>query len=170
MSSASGETPRRFRSYALPSRALLALFGCGPQEAPRVPLQAYPYYFYEQTGPNKFVMINGIEHNFTFDLETSEPDALEALRALKWNVVYPNAEGNIMLIGTYLPDQGTFSLQHWTLEAPFVAYFGENPLEATPFLITRKRLIPDDFNHPISHDPRIYHHTIFEEQGVSVWW
>lgn len=142
--------------------ALAAQLGCGPQEAPPVTLQAYPYYFYESTGPNNFIMRDGTEHNFTFDREDSDPDALEALDALKWNVVYPNSKGKITLIGTHHPDQGTFSLQHWTLATPFDKYVGDNPLAEPVFLTTRVALVPDDFDQVIKHDPRIYHEHLRE--------
>lgn len=165
--------------------ALAAQLGCGPQEAsplvtdmPTLPLclgprgeppftlQAYPYHYHEATYSKQLIQIAGVDHEIQIDRVTSDPEALNALYALKWNVLYPNSKGKITLIGTHDPNEGTFSLQHWTLETPFIEYFGENPLEYPTFPIFRDELVSEDFRRPIRHDPRIYHQSYFEEWRV----
>jgi hypothetical protein len=117
--------------------------------------RAYPYYFYESTGPNKFIKIGGAERPIEFDRDTSDAAAVESLLSLKWNVLYPNSAGVITLFGNYREEHGTFTLIHWQLPVPFKAYTGA--LTAEPGeLKERASLGRSDFDKDIQADPAIY--------------
>lgn len=82
-------------------------------------VKTYSYYFYESTCDNMNIMISGMEVPIEFDDTRSNPEALNALDALKWNVLYPNSKGGIELSGVYDPETGNFVLHDWFLKAPF---------------------------------------------------
>jgi hypothetical protein len=127
---------------------------CRREHAP-AEMQPYAFYFYESTGSNKYVLIDGTERAIEFDHETSDETAVNALLSLKWNVLYPNSKGVITLLGTCLPGAHKFSLQHWFLPTPFRAYPGETTLEPGP-LEWRDNLDRSDFSPALGEDPRIY--------------
>jgi len=131
--------------------ALCVFASCAPEHA----AVSYAYYFHESTGTNKFVMVDGAERGFELDREHSDPRSADALLALKWNVLYPNAKGVIRLFGTYDPRAHTFALRHWQLPAPFRAYAGETTLEPGR-LESRVVLRASDFERSLDGDPRIY--------------
>jgi len=138
---------------ALFGLALSMMSSCHRQGA--ITQRPYAFYFYESTGANMYVLVDGTQREIEFDQETSNPAAVKALLSLKWNVLYPNSKGIITLIGTYLPDRHKFSLQHWFLPRPFQAYPGDTTLE--PGLLQwRDTLDRNDFSSPINDDPHIY--------------
>jgi len=83
--------------------------------AKKASLQTFKYFFYECTGENQFIEIDGREVPIRFDSERSKHAALSSLRALKWNVVYPNSDGVIKLVGTFDASTHEFVLVHWYL-------------------------------------------------------
>lgn len=120
-----------------------------------VPHTAYRYYFYESTGANKFILIDGVERKIEFVRATSNAAAVESLLSLKWNVLYPNSKGAITLFGTYKKSEETFTLIHWQLPAPFNAYSGV--LTAEPGeLKSRNGLLRSDFEKDLEVEPGIY--------------
>jgi hypothetical protein len=135
--------------------ALSIMCACQREGAPAATQQAYAFYFYESTGANKYILVDGAERVVEFDQDTSNQIAVKALLSLKWNVLYPNSKGVITLLGTYLPDAHKFSLQHWFLPSPFRAYPGETTLE--PGLLQwRDTLNRNDFSPALVYEPHIY--------------
>jgi len=90
----------------------ILLFGCASTNG----IRSYPYHFYETTGPNQFIVVNGKEKVLVFHINSNQ-DAIIDLRNLRWNVLYPNSQ-KIMMEGKYQED-GEFVLEHWYLLAPF---------------------------------------------------
>ena len=84
-------------------------------------LNEYGYVFQESTGQNQYLMMEGRKvpiKNFVAD--TSNRVALKSLLALKWNVLYPNAQGDkIFLRGDYDYQSHSFRLTHWYIKVPF---------------------------------------------------
>jgi hypothetical protein len=90
------------------------------------------YYFSENTGINQWVMVDETKIPICFS-DQSDNDALHLFRSLKWNVLYPNGEGNFIFKGTLyygeknsrkqMEDSGEscyeFDLNHWYLLTPF---------------------------------------------------
>jgi hypothetical protein len=138
--------------------ALLLIYSCQREGSTAITKSAYPFYFYESTSANKFVLIDGAERPIEFDQETSDQAAVKALLSLKWNVLYPNAKGLITLLGAYHPATHTFSLQRWFLPTPFQAYPGETTVEPGP-LQWRDTLNRSDFNPALGDEPHIYQKT-----------
>ena len=124
---------------------------------------AYSYYYFESTGANKFILIDGVQCKIEFDPVTSDEAAIEALLSLKWNILYPNSKGIITLFGTYHKNKETFSLLHWQLLKPFKAYIG-TATSATGELEERDALVMSDFDKEIKNYPRIYNSPTAAEQ------
>ena len=135
---------------------LVVAGGC-VQSQLRGPATVFQYRFYEQTGQNQFVVVDGEEVPIRFDRISSSSAALSALDALTWNVIYPNADGEISLLGWRAPEDGRFVLEHWTLAVPFDCYelpTWETPLSAPELLQSRMELEPADFEPPQDVDVR----------------
>lgn len=134
----------------------------------------YKYYFMETTGANQYIIEDGKEYWIRFDEENSNKNALESLYALKWNVLYPNSEGKIIIVGMFdkkkgmfpphapgrampPPDNrtGLFRLEEWYLKAPF-EYWDANE-EIIPLDIKikiKQKLDKDDFEMDIDNPER----------------
>ena len=123
----------------------------------------YGFVHHETTGITSHVMINGQERPIQFRSD-SDPVALNALRALKWEVFLPNANGQkLFLIGQYFAEPKRtpscercptaqeyheFKLVDWYLPTPFKAT--REDCEDCPYLLEenlreRSRLEPTDF-------------------------
>jgi hypothetical protein len=124
---------------------------------------AYGFVHHETTGLTARVIINGQERPIQFRPD-SEPVALAALRALKWQVLLPNANGQkLFLIGQYFAEPKRtpscercpeaeeyheFKLVDWYLTTPFKAT--REDCEDCPYLLEenlreRGRLEQTDF-------------------------
>jgi hypothetical protein len=119
------------------------------------PYSTYSYYYFESTGANKFILIDGVLCKIEFDPDTSNAAAIEALLSLKWNILYPNSKGGITLFGIYHKDKETFSLLHWQLPEPIKAYTG-TVTSAPGELVIRDALVASDFDKDIRGNPHIY--------------
>jgi hypothetical protein len=146
---------RRVAAFVASGLALSVMCSSQREGAAAVTQRAYLFYFYESTGANKYVLVDGAERAIEFDQETSDQAAVKALLSLKWNVLYPNSKGVITLLGTYHPNAHTFSLQHWFLPAPFQTYPGETTLEPGP-LQWRNTLNRDDFSPVLGDEPHTF--------------
>ena len=84
----------------------------------------------------------------SFVSDTSDPMALKSLRALKWNVLYPNSRGNkISLRGEYDSQSESFRVIHWYIKAPFEALIieDESHMPHNVNKVTRQSLERTDF-------------------------
>jgi hypothetical protein len=142
----------RFKNLAV---GFILVVACvrGPEPAARV--DAYAYFFYGRTGPNKFIFVDGVEQAIEFD-DASNEAAVRALYALRWNVLYPNSEGVITLLGIFHPETHSFSLHHWYLPSAFLAYpRGEWPIDR-PAPEWQETLEQVHFDDDLNGDPRNY--------------
>jgi len=84
-------------------------------------LNEYGYVFQESTAQNQYLIMDGRRvpiKNLVAD--GSNRVALKSLQALKWNVLYPNAQGDkIFLPGDYDDQSHSFRLSHWYIKVPF---------------------------------------------------
>jgi hypothetical protein len=119
----------RFKTLAA---GLILVVACVRDPEPAARVDAYAYFFYETTGANKFILVDGVEQAIEFD-DASNEAAVQALYALRWNVLYPNSDGDITLLGIFHPETHTFSLVHWYLPSAFLVHPpGEEPLDRPP--------------------------------------
>ena len=123
----------------------------------------YGFVHHETTGITAYVIINGQERPIQFRSD-SDPVALNALHALKWEVLLPNANGQkLFLIGQYFAEPKRtpscercptaeeyheFKLVDWYLTTPFKAT--REDCEDCLYLLEenlreRSRLEPTDF-------------------------
>jgi len=121
----------------------------------------YPYYHIMNPGPAEHLRIDGQDVWFIFDPELSDPEALGAFKALKWNVLYANREGGIELFGDYDTLYHRFALRHWYLPAPFKARLvtGHDIRDADITSVSKPALDSDDFNGSVS-DPARYNRPL----------
>jgi hypothetical protein len=112
-------------------------------------LNRYGYRFYESTGQNQYIILDGREvpiKNFVAD--ASNQVALKSLQALKWNVLYPNDDGDkIFLHGEYDHQSQSFRLSHWYIKIPFEALVIEDETHIPQIVhkVTRQSLERTDF-------------------------
>jgi len=119
--------------------------------------QTYRFFYEESTRANNSILLDGELLPITFINARDTEVPLSALLALKWNVLYPNAEGNIWLFGRLNPDDSTFQLIHWQLKTPYEAYeYSEIEMPASDKLVLRESLDIDDFNKPLKEGSEIY--------------
>jgi hypothetical protein len=122
----------------------------------------YNYYFYESTGDNKYIEIEGIKNKIVFNRKKSNKEALQSLSSLKWTVLYPNSKGNIKLFGYYSKEKIDFILLHWQLLSPFTKYV-ENQGEKIPTNWKEERnnyLQINDFEKEFRFNPAKYNKPI----------
>ena len=121
-------------------------------------LNEYEYRFYESTGQNQYIIMEGREvpiKNFVAD--ASNHVALKSLQALKWNVLYPNDDGDkIFLRGEYDHQSQSFRLSHWYIKIPFKALVieDETHIPQNVYRVTRQSLERTDFEIRNGFDPR----------------
>jgi hypothetical protein len=126
----------------------------------------YAYVFYESTFHNQNIVVDGREVPIQLDRERSDAEALRSLRALKWNVLYPNSEGKIHLVGYLGPEierpygerVNLFILLDWYLPAPFEYMYIKGDENILPFEYAtriKSALDKDDFEVEIAN-PQIY--------------
>jgi hypothetical protein len=144
-------------------RTLLMLFLCialftGCDEDKQV--KEYGYRFYESTGQNQYIIMEGREVPVkTFIADASNPVALKSLRALRWDVLYPNDDGDkIFLRGEYDHQSQSFRLSHWYIKVPFEklviedeTHIPHNVHKATSHSLERTDFEPKNGFDP--HDP-----------------
>jgi hypothetical protein len=81
-----------------------------------------PYIFKESTGDNMFVVFNKAIQPIRDFSKSSNTEAVDALKQLKSNVLYPNSDGTrIFLIGHYDVNTRMFSLRGWFIVSPFLS-------------------------------------------------
>ncbi|WP_133162554.1 hypothetical protein [Flavipsychrobacter stenotrophus] len=122
--------------------------------------ECFDFYFYESTGDNIFIEVNNVQHAITFNMDSSNKDALSSLFGLKWNVLYPNSNGTIKVYGYYNKHDSSFILIHWWLKAPFKLhqYISDSELlekGSSPFM-QKEKLSPEDFNTDLHFSPEKY--------------
>lgn len=109
----------------------------------------YGYVFQESTGDNRFILMDGRKVTVkNFVAEASNQVALQSLQALKWNVLYPNDDGDkIFLRGEYDHQSQSFRLVHWYIKAPFetLVIADETHLPFNMQKVTRQFLERSDF-------------------------
>ena len=112
-------------------------------------MKEYGYVFQESTGQNQYIMMDGRKLPIkSFVSDTSDPMALKSLRALKWNVLYPNSRGDkIFLRGEYDSQSQSFRLSHWYIKVPFESLVIEDETHVPHNInkITRQSLERTDF-------------------------
>ena len=130
-------------------------------------LKEFGYVFHESTGQNQYVNVEGHKlsiKNFVSDGPNQVP--LKSLQALKWNVLYPNSEGNrIFLRGRYDHQSQSLHLSYWYIKVPFEALVLEDETRVPHDIhkVTRQSLERSDFeirngfnpNDP-GFDPRLF--------------
>ncbi len=108
----------------------------------------YPYIFTESTGNNTFVVTErGIRPIKNFS-PTSNPIAVLALRSLKFNILYENADGTkIFLLGAFNDRDSIFTLTGWFIVAPFFSreIVDEEELPQRIRLVSRNEFVGSDF-------------------------
>ena len=98
--------------------------------------ETYEYHFYESTGPNQAVVVNGEEVYIEFDKEKSEQLAFKSFWALIPGVLYPNSHGRIRLIGDLNLKTKVFVLKDWYLSSPYTFW----EMHEGPDIPTTKRI------------------------------
>lgn len=142
-------------------------------------VREYEYYFLAgTTGVSTYIIEDGERYWIEFDKNNSNRDAVESLYALKWNVLYPNSKGKIVIIGTFdkktygqnlkIPKKiergvgyprpepvGLFKLQDWYLNAPFEYWYADEKIDPADIKIRSKSsLDKDDFKIDIDNPER----------------
>lgn len=108
----------------------------------------YGYVFQESTGENQYIIMDGRKVPITLIANPSNPVAFKSLRALKWNLLYPNDNGDrIFVRGEYDNQSHSFRLSHWYIKVPFKARVidDETKLPFTMHEVTRQSLERTDF-------------------------
>jgi len=150
----------------------MLLCGCAQPRLPNhaeakgepVPAQTFGYVFRQTTGLTSHVLLpEGREVAVQFGAD-SDPIALRSLRALRWNVLYPNARGERMfLVGglhhvvRHTPSRlnmaqsepyREFTLRDWYVVAPFEEWCEKQPFRLGEGFLIRRRttLSRDDFD------------------------
>ena len=126
-------------------------------------MQTFGYVFRETTGLTSHVLLPGGREVAVQFRADSDPVALRSLRALRWNVLYPNARGKRMfLVGgldhvvRHTPSRlnmaqsepyREFTLRDWYVIAPFEEWCEKQPFRLGEGLLIRRRtmLSRDDF-------------------------
>ena len=130
------------------------------QQSPAGPsVQTYGYVFVECTGITTHILQNGTQVPIAFDTEGSDSVALLSLRALTWNVLYPNSKGDrILLIGQYHPESHytpdckvcaqseeyhLFTLMDWYILVPFSEWQERDGDPMAPVVIVQRESLED---------------------------
>ena len=118
-----------------------------------------PYYFAESTGQNQWIEMDGKRIPIRLS-SASNPTEKQLLQDLKWQVLYPNAEGKIILTGQVdlntrhtdkeIPEDSyyEFTLEKWCIHVPFKKYDADEPTTDIPTVITVSELVQEDFDTP----------------------
>ena len=92
-----------------------------------------------------------------FDESRSKRMALDSFQALRLGVLQCNAEnGKFLVLGCYDPSDQSFTLDHWSIEAPFMITFPEDDAIRDHHMMRldpRPRLLRDDFKRTERFDP-----------------
>jgi len=126
----------------------------------------YRYFFgVGFTDNNQFILVKDEKLPVIFDTTKSNVDALNSLKSLKWNVLYPNSGGNITIYGSYNQKNNLFILNHWYLPPFFkrkeVFDIGDVPHKYSEE--TKEYLDANDFENVIRKNPKIYNSKSFSE-------
>ena len=121
-------------------------------------LNDYGYVFHESTGPNQYIIMEGRQVPIKgLVSDASDQLALKSLQALKWNVLYPNGDGDkIFVRGEYDPQSQSFRLTHWYIKTPFesLAIEDETDVPHNVHKVTRDSLERTDFEIKNGFDPK----------------
>lgn len=133
----------------------------------------FKYKHAECTGQNQWIYIKGKTIPIRFDTKKSDQPALKALSALLPEVLGPNSDGKITLMGRYetrkvpIPDgphsgdppgsyYHNFVLSDWRIQTPFIRLIlkipGEIPQEFRP--VKLHALSAKEFNNCDGFDPK----------------
>ena len=145
--------------HILAAATLFVCSGC----ATHFPVNTYGLVHKETTGITTYVLYDGKKTPIMFSPD-SERQALEALRALKWNVFLPNTDGKHLFVtgelgkGKKFTPHGVgrpaseayfdFRLVTWHLKTPFTRAYWKDGIEELPAVILkeqRQHLEADDF-------------------------
>jgi len=146
--------------HILTATILLVCAGC----TTHYPINTYGLVHKETTGITTYILHDGKEIPIMFSPD-SERQALEALRALKWNVFLPNTDGkNLFVTGRlgknkkFTPhgvgratseEYFDFKLVKWHLKTPFKRAYWKNGVVVLGGVILkekRQHLESDDFD------------------------
>ncbi len=139
--------------------AAILITGC----TSNVQLQTYGYVFNESTGITNHIVQNGKEIPVIFSSKSNLQN-LAALKSLKWNIFYPNSDGNKIYVvgvlghqekmtpsGHNLSNQEKyrdFALADWFIAVPFIEIkrHDESNFPHQTENVTRYNLNANDFN------------------------
>jgi hypothetical protein len=143
------------RSHFLLLIALITFASC----TRRSPTKEYGYVFYESTGQNQYLLEDSRKLPFSFDELHSDKLALRSLQALSARILYPNSNGDrIILVGDYDVQTQLFRIQHWSIRVPFSELTLENRLQAPEEITEIKRVSLErtDFLKKMDFDPQAH--------------
>ena len=139
--------------YLLLLVAAVSLAACSKRSTAK----EYGYVFNENTGQNQYILVDSKKLPITFDEKLSDKMALGSLYALSARVLYPNSEGDkIILLGDYDARTQLFRLEHWYLRVPFIEITLEDTLQMPEDIkqIRRFSLERTDFKQERDFDPQ----------------
>lgn len=115
----------------------------------------FEYIFIDSTGLTRHIIYNNIKEPIFFD-DNSNFKMVNAFKALKASILYPNSEnGNIVICGCYNQYTHKFIIDSWFIKTPFFGYLTEGDDIITPFSeIKRNSLARSDFDHGEYFNPQ----------------